>query len=173
MRKRLFIALILILMLIPMSIAQANKPLRFDTYYKLSAIAPPPDPVTCDEGLGLAWVGDVKGPFTGNIYYCMHAPTDPDHNRLTGITNHWSGAYWEIWVDGEPVLRGEEAGSTTFLPLGAQKFANWRAMGVVTSPPGVEPEQPYKDLIGRPFHDGGDVYGIPPALEGNGTLIIH
>jgi hypothetical protein len=172
MRKRLFIALILILMLVPMSIAQANKPLRFDTYYELSAIAPPPDPVLCDEGLGLAWVGDVKGPFTGNIYYCMHfaAPGIPadEWNRPTGITNHWSGAYWEIWVAGKPVLRGEEAGSTTMLPPGAQKIANWRAMGVVTLA-----EPPYGEWIGRPFHDGGDVYGIFPALYGNGTLIIH
>ena len=154
MKKRLFIALIIILMLVPSCVAQAKKPLEFDTTYTFSAIADPPsDPVVCDIGKGLAWVGTVEGtvegvPVNGNIYYCMHSPDDLDYNRLEGNTNHWEDAVFEIWVGGVLVLRGEESGSTTADP---GKDGIWQANGIVT-----EASEEFEDWIGRQVHDGGE-----------------
>lgn len=154
----------------PMGMVQANKPLIFDTFYEFFVIAwPPEDPFMCDEGWMLAWIGTVTGSFEGNIYYCMHDTADPAFNRLTGITNHWEDAYWEIWVDGEMVIQGWGGGSSTLLPPTAKKAANWRAAkGVIT-----DAGEGYEEWIGRPFHDGGDVVGVLPEWSGEGKLVIH
>jgi hypothetical protein len=167
MRKRLFIALILILLLVPLSIAAAkDKPLRFETTYSFAYGTAADD----DDGRSLVWSGHVSGAFEGEMEWWMHfdpaIPAD-EWNRPTGITNHWEDAKWIIYPDGGGYIIGLEWGSTTKLPENAQKGAIWRANGIVTE---ASPEFEY--LIDRPMHDGGEVDWVP-FPHGTGRLHIN
>ena len=143
MRKRLFIALILILMLVPMSIAAADeKPLRFETTYSFAYGTAPDEP----EGRSLIWAGTVSGTFDGTIEWWMYFDGGTD----TGKVNHWENAQWIIYPDEGGFIVGEEWGSTTYIPGGER--ANWRANGIVEEATGG-----YGYLEGRPIHDGGFV----------------
>ena len=141
MKKRLFIALILILMLVPTSIAVAkDKPLRYETTYDLA--------ITGDvyEGRTHTWDGVilVDGECVGTIDWYMYPGELPPPTTVV----HWEGAIWTInFLDGT-FIEGEERGSTTWLLHKGE--AIWRANGVVTNASDT-------DLIGRPIHDGGFV----------------
>ena len=169
MRKRLFIALILLLMLVPMSIASAkDKPLKFETTYSFALGTAPND----DEGRSLIWSGTVSGAFEGDMEWWMHFGGGVD----TGKVNHWDDAIWIIYpydVDGNRdegvYITGEEWGSTTWIPGGER--ANWRANGRV-----IAPSPGYEYLIGRPIHDGGKVdlgNDFPWSASGSGEFRIH
>ena len=157
MKKKLFIALILILMLVPMSsVAAKDKPLKFETYYEM-AYNPLADPDP--EGRMLVWAGNVSGTFNGQMEWWMHFP---EGMVPTGKVNHWEDAQWIIYPDGGGFIMGLEWGSTTMLPENAKKGAIWRANGIVT-----EASLEFEYLKGRPIHDGGVVdWGPPPSGTG-------
>jgi hypothetical protein len=159
MRKKLFIALMLILMLVPLSVASAkDKPLRFETSYSFALGTKDDDA----QGRNLVWSGNVSGTFEGTMEWWMHFVGEVgEWNRLTGITNHWEDAVWIIYPDDgddESYIMGGEWGSTTMLPETAQKGAVWRAKGTV-----LDASENYMYLVGRKIHDGGEVdWGPPP-----------
>jgi hypothetical protein len=178
MRKRLFVALLLLLLLIPLGAAQANKPLKFDSAYTFGPVSPPPPEwFSCEGGTQLAWIGTVQTTIdgavvVGDVYYCMHFANPPwednEWNRFTGVTNHWSDAYFDIYIGETWVLRGEGGGTSTF-PTPPSKFtARWRSTGVITYADGI-----FASWDDRPFNDGGYVVGIPPFMSGEGKLTIH
>ncbi len=145
MRKRLFIALIILLMLVPLSVASAKgKSLRFETTYSFALGSKDPE-----DGRDLIWAGTVSGTFEGDMEWWMYFPGGVD----TGKVNHWEDAKWIIYPDDgdeESFIMGLEWGSTTWIPGGER--ANWRANGRVT-----DASEGYAYLIGRPMHDGGVV----------------
>ena len=170
MRKRLFIALIIILMLVPMSIAATEKKqLKFETTYSFAGGSAPNDL----QGRLIIWSGSVSGAFEGEMEWWMHFG-DPAWNRPTGITNHWEDAVWIIYPDDDDpdsYIMGGEWGSTTMLPETAQKDAVWRANGEVT-----DASDGYTYLIGRRIHDGGNVVlgnNFPFTAYGWGEFRIH
>jgi len=69
MKKRLIIALVLIMVLIPTGVVLAKKPLTLTTdYYFVFDPTAEPDP----EGRSLAWAGTVSGDFIGTIEWWMN-----------------------------------------------------------------------------------------------------
>ena len=149
MKKRLFIALILILMLVPTFIAQAHKPapsLRCTTEYAFVGGLGEFD----TEGRLLAWEGTISGDIDGVIKWWMVVPF-----TLTGQVSHFV-ARWEIWDGDDLILAGDEAGTTTDRP---GKNGVWRAHGIVTE---AIPE--FEDWIGRHVHDGGEFEWAAPDL---------
>ena len=160
MRKRLFIALILILMLVPTFVAQADKPapsLRCTTEYDFVGH----HGVFDGEGRLLAWEGTISGDIEGVIQWWMVVPF-----TITGQVSHFE-ARWEIWDGDELLLAGDEAGTTTNRP---GKTGVWRANGIVTE---ASPE--FEDWLGRHVHDGGEFEWEAPALPdyGWGTFRIN
>jgi hypothetical protein len=163
MRKKLIIVLMLILMLVPLSVASAkDKPLRFETTYNFVGHFG-----QIVEGRLLVWQGDVfvhgeEGP-VGTAEWWMFFPGGVD----TGNVNHWEDAIWKIYLDDGGYIQGKEWGSTTSIPGGER--ANWRANGIVEVATGG-----YGYLEGRPMHDGGKVIfplgGLP---YGTGKLHIN
>jgi hypothetical protein len=158
-RKKISLALILILMLTSLSIAATDeKPLRFDTWYEFRGFPTRPD------GRTLAWEGyvyvdDVQA---GTIQWWMFLgpglPVPPD-------VTPFEDAEWIITLS-DGTITGEEWGSTTWLP-GFER-ANWRANGRVTDATGG-----YTYLIGRPMHDGGKVVLSVFPFYGTGKLHIN
>jgi len=149
MRKRLFIALILILMLVPMSVAADNeKPLRFETTYSFVGYLGIQEEEYGDRTL--TWQGEVfeKGnpDAVGTIQWWMFL--GPDLPEPPDVT-HFEDAIWVITL-GEKEIMGYEWGSTTWIP-GFER-ANWRANGRV-----IAASEGYEYLIDRPIHDGGFV----------------
>jgi hypothetical protein len=158
MKKRLFISLIVLLMLVPLSVASAKgKSLKFDTTYSFAYGTVDDDP----EGRSLVWTGTVSGTFDGTMEWWMHFPGGTD----TGKVNHWEDARWIIYPNEGGFIEGLEWGSTTWIPGGER--ANWRANGRVT-----DASEGYAYLIGRPMHDGGKVT-LPPGELPYGTGKLH
>ncbi len=162
MKKRLFIALILFLMLIPTGIAQADKPLTFTTDYSFVF-----DPDSTPDSLGRyrTWAGTVEGTFEGDVFegtiewWMYPLPM----MKATGQVNHFINARWVIYDGAEKVLEGVEFGSTTVRP---GLNGKWRANGKVTFA-----NSQFADLFGRQFHDGGEFTWVP--MEGWGKLQIN
>ena len=165
MRKKIFIALILILMLVPLSIASAKteKQLRFETYYEFRGA-----PTGPHGGRTLAWEGFVyeKGnpvPVGTMQWWMFLGPEPPD----PPMVSHWEDAYWIIELYDGGVIKGFEEGTSTFLPR--WKGALWRANGYVESATGAEGA--YAHLVGSKIHDGGEVDF--PAWTGTGKIRIN
>ena len=166
MKRRLFIALVLIMMLVPMSIAAADeKPLRFETTYVFMGHLE-----IQEEEYGtrfLIWQGEVfvrgdQDP-VGTMEWWMYFPGGTD----TGQVNHWEDAIWKIYFNDGGYIQGNEWGSTTWLH--DMTAANWRANGIVT-----DVSEGYEYLIDRPMHDGGKVTWPPGSLPfGAGKLHIN
>ena len=159
MRKRLFIALILILMLVPTFIAQADKPapsLRCTTEYDFVGH----HGVVDTEDRLLSWQGTVSGDVEGVMQWWMVM------GPVTGQVTHFVDR-WEIW-DGEGedanlLLAGDEAGTTTARP---GKDGIWRANGIVT-----ETSEDFEDWDGRHVHDGGEfTWQVVEGPEGPLTI---
>ena len=153
MRKRFFIALILILMLVPTFVAQADKPapsLRCTTEYYFVGHLGVFDP---EKGL-LAWEGTISGDIEGVIQWWMVM------GPVTGQVTHFE-ARWEIWDGDDLLLAGDEAGTTTNRP---GKTGVWRANGIVT-----EASERFEDWLGRHVHDGGEfIWVIPGEFPSHG-----
>ncbi len=166
MKKRLFIALIILLMLVPLSVASAKgKPLRFETTYNFVGHLGQTD----GEGRLLVWQGEVfvsggEDP-VGTAEWWMFFPGGVD----TGNVNHWEDAIWKIYLDDGGYIQGKEWGSTTWIPGGER--ANWRANGIVEVATGG-PGDGYGYLEGRPMHDGGKVI-LPLGELPSGTGKLH
>lgn len=169
MSKKLLIALLLIIMLVPLSIAANDNPkaLRFDTTYEFRAHLE----ITGYDERTLTWEGEVfeKGnsDAVGAIQWWMYLD-----GQDTGQVNHWEDALWIIYPymnddEEQAYIMGEEWGSTTWLlHKGA---ANWQANGFVT-----DASEGYEYLIGRPMHDGGKVELPIDALPfGEGKIHIN
>jgi len=155
MKKRIFIALIILLMLVPMSSAAAkDKPLRFETTYEFAAHLGQTD----GEGRLLVWQGEVFIPGeedpVGTAEWWMWFGVGED----TGQVNHWGDTIWKIYLDDGGYIQGTEWGSTTWLH--DMTAANWRANGIVEVATGG-PGNGYGYLEGRPMHDGGKVTWPP------------
>ena len=162
MKKRIFIALIILLMLVPLSIASAKteKQLRFDTSYTFVGSAP--DPAYGNRNL--AWEGFIfeDGVEVGTIQYWMFlGPGLPEPPLVT----RFDDAIWIITL-GDEEIWGYQWGSTTWIP-GFER-ANWRANGVVEEATGI-----YEYLEGRPMHDGGKVVLSTFPFYGVGKLHIN
>ena len=169
MRKRLVIALALILLLIPTGMALAEKPapsLTGTTEYSFVGHLGIKD----TEERTLAWQGTVSGDFTGSIEWWMHV--DEGDMKISGQVNHFADARWVIYNSaGVKVLEGVEFGSTTNRP---GKTGVWRANGTVTY---ANPDFPeLYDWLGRQVHDGGEFEWVIPGvfpLGGWGTFRIN
>ena len=160
MKKRIFIALILILMLVPTFIAQAHKPapslIGTTEYYFVGDLG-----IFDAEGRLLAWEGPISGDIEGVIQWWMVM------GPITGQVSHFE-ARWEIWDGADLLLAGTEAGTTTNRP---GKNGVWRAHGFVT-----EAVTEFEDWIGRPIHDGGEFIWVIPGVfpsHGWGELRIN
>ena len=163
MKKRLFIALVIILVLIPTSVALAKNPLRVETTYSFAGHLG----IFDGEGRLLGWKGTTSGDIEGVIRWWMVLPMPK-----TGQVSHFVDR-WEIWdaTDTVLLLAGDEAGTTTDRP---GKTGVWRANGTVTY---VNPDFPeLADWFGRQVHDGGEfewfIPGVLP-LSGWGTFRIN
>ena len=156
MKKRLIIALVLILVLIPTGVALADKPLTFETDYSFVWDGTDPD----SQNRYRTWAGTVEGPFAGTIEWWMEFPAGM---VPTGQVNHFTNARWVIYDGEEMVLEGVEFGSTTDRP---GLNGKWRANGIVT-----DANSDYAHLIGRQFHDGGEFTWA--TMEGWGKLQIN
>ena len=156
MKKRIFIALILILMLVPTFIAQANKPapsLTVTTEYIFVGHFGEFDV----EGRLLAWQGTVEGDIEGVIKWWMVVPFN-----VTGQVSHYVDR-WEIWnlEETDLLLAGEEFGSTTNRP-GLNGV--WRTNGTVT-----ETSLGFEDWFGRQSHAGGEfIWAVPGEVPSHG-----
>ena len=164
MRKRLFIALILILMLLPAGIAQAKKPLALATEYSFVGHLGDTDA----EGRTRAWAGSVSGDFTGSIEWWMFV----EDMKFSGQVNHFADGRWVIYDSaGVKVLEGVDFGSTTNRP---GKTGVWRANGTVTY---ANPDFPeLYDWLGRQVHEGGEFEWVIPGVfpsHGWGTFRIN
>jgi hypothetical protein len=144
MRKRLFIALVLIVLLVPLSIAAKPEEtqLRYDTTYEVGSFAP------YDDERVHTWDGTLwkDGEYAGDIDWYM-IPMEGYPPPTTVV--HWDEAIVIITL-GDDTIEIEEWGSTTWLLHKGE--ANWRANGIVTSA-----SENYLYLEGRPIHDGGEV----------------
>ena len=166
MRKKLFIVLMLILMLVPLSVASAEgEALRFETTYNFVGHLGHTD----GECRLLVWQGEVfvhggEDP-VGTAEWWMFFPGGVD----TGNVNHWEDAIWKIYLDDGGYIQGKEWGSTTRIPGGER--ANWRANGIVEVATGG-PGDGYGYLVGRPMHDGGKVI-FPTGEFPSGTGKLH
>ncbi len=152
MRKRLAIALVLVLALIPLGMAQAKTPLRGELTYTFAGHLGQFD----SEGRLLGWQGTISGDINGVIKWWMVVPF-----KATGQASHFEDRF-EIWNADETILllAGEEAGTTT---VRHGKNSNWRANGIVT-----EASPGFEEWIGRHVHEGGNFIWAAPGLPSHG-----
>jgi len=162
MRKRLVIALALILLLIPTGMALAEKPVpslncTIDYVFvgHLEII---------EDGRLLVWEGDIHGDIEGQILYWFvpdgGPPNMPDSSKAT----HYE-ARWEIFDSaGILVLAGDSSGVTASPP---DKDGIWNGHGKVTVANGE-----FEDWIGRQTREAGSVIWDFP-FSGSGTFRIN
>lgn len=162
MKKRLFIALILILMLVPLSIAAKpeNNKLIYDTSY-VWACDGSPDPTGGTRTH--SWTGFVyqDGVEIGTINWWMYLL----EMRAGGNVSHWADAYWEINIAGD-MITGYESGTTrTNNNPNRLTHAIWRANGFVETGEGI-----FANQDGSKIQDGGNVtFGGADPCDGAGN----
>jgi hypothetical protein len=163
MRKRLFIALILILMLVPTFIAQANKPapaLKCTIEYSYVGHLEEFD----DEGRLQVWEGTISGDIEGSTKWWFVLGGGPPNMPDSSKASHYE-ARWEIFdLAGNLVLAGDSSGVTASPP---DKDGIWNGHGKVTEAYGE-----FEDWIGRQTHEAGSVIWVFP-FSGSGTFRIN
>ena len=154
--------LALVLVLMPVSQANAKGPLRGEHSY---VFVNDFDPV---RELVLVWEGDISGDIDGCIQWWSAAPPD-----VTGQASHYDER-WEIWNSCENketlLLGGSESGSTTTRHF---KNSNWRTNGVVE-----DAADDYAEWIGRRSHMSGNfewviLDGVPFPSHGDGIFRVN
>lgn len=150
MRKRLVIALILILVLIPTVVAQAQKPapsLRGTTEYDFVGIGPTWEgTVSLPDGeYTIKWWGEPGTPTTGQVFHFIER--------------------WEILDGDDLLLAGVDIGTTT---IRHGKNSTWRTNGIVT-----EAYEDFENWIGRQVHMSGHFTWAAPGLPDHGIGIFR
>ncbi len=115
------------------------------------------------EGRLLAWEGTASGDIEGVIRWWMVT----ESMSYTGQASHYVDRFEILDGDGELLLAGDEAGTTT---ARHGKNSNWRTNGTVTEVgPGFE------GWLGRKEHAEGHFTWAAPGLpdQGYGTIRIH
>jgi hypothetical protein len=136
------LTLTLIWAIAPAEMAQAKKPapsLRCTTEYVFVGYLDEFD----SEGRWLVWEGSISGDIEGVIQWWIGEITK------TGGVSHYDDRWVILDEDGEPLLAGEESGSTT--TRGGQDKI-WRTNGVVT-----DASDQFEGWIGRQTHADGNV----------------
>jgi len=163
MRKRLVIALALILLLIPTGMALAEKPAP-SLHCTIDYVFVGHLGVTDAEGRLQVWEGTISGDIEGSTKWWFVLGGGPPNMPLSSKASHYE-ARWEIFDSaGILVLTGDSSGVTASPP---DKDGIWNGHGKVTDANGE-----FEDWIGRQTREAGSVIWVFP-YSGSGTFRIN
>lgn len=137
---RVLLALVLILTLVPMASAQAEKPMDATTTHVLDTTN------TVVDGWMLGWVGEIDVDGDGVADYDIVWWLELDTWTFTGKASHYAniGQIWDTYPTGEILLVSEGHGKTTM------PNTSWVSNGVVTYAEGF-----FAGWEGRRVHESG------------------